>query len=112
MRCALPKTVHFDSYKVQDQQKFVWPPSFALARAYVDQLERSKGLSAGEIQAVRDGLSAAEKAKGSQRRIALIKIALQLNGDVSGPSDPDKVKLVSAAVNDLSRRSDNFVNKR
>ena len=38
------KTVHFDYLNAQDQQKFVWPPSFALARAYLDQLERSKGL--------------------------------------------------------------------
>ena len=43
----------------------VWPASFALARAYVDQLERSKGLEPGRIAAVRQGLAGAEKAKGS-----------------------------------------------
>ena len=97
------KTVHFDSYNVQDQQKFVWPASFALARAYVDQLERSKGLSATELQAVRDGLTGAEKAKGQQRRTALTKIAAQLTGDVAGSSDPEKVKLAGAAVTDLAK---------
>ena len=40
------KTVHLDYLNAQGQPKFVWPPSFALARAYVDQLERSSGLSA------------------------------------------------------------------
>src|SRR5215831_16623912 len=44
------KTVHFDSYNVQDQQKFVWPASFPLAKAYVDQLERSNGLPTAKIQ--------------------------------------------------------------
>ena len=34
------KTVHFDYLNVQDQPKIVWPASFALARAYLDQLER------------------------------------------------------------------------
>ena len=34
------KTVHFDYLNTQGQPKLVWPPSFALARAYVDQLER------------------------------------------------------------------------
>src|SRR5206468_3345102 len=47
------KTVHFDYYNTQGQQKFVWPPSFALARAYVDQLERSAGLAPSRISAVR-----------------------------------------------------------
>ena len=59
------KTVHFDSYNTQDQQKFVWPPSFSLAKAYLDQLERSNGLAAAEIQSTRDSLAAAEQANGS-----------------------------------------------
>ena len=45
------KTVRFDFYNTQMQQKFVWPPSFALAKAYLDQLERSNGLAAEKIQA-------------------------------------------------------------
>jgi hypothetical protein len=96
------KTVHFDAYNTQDQQKFVWPPSFALARAYLDQLERSKGLSAAEIQAARDVLASAEREKG-QRRAALTKLAVQLNTDLSASSDQGKVKLLSAAVSDLAR---------
>ena len=40
------KTVHLDYLNTQGQPKFVWPPTFALARAYVDQLERSQGLEA------------------------------------------------------------------
>ena len=43
------KTVKMASWNPQDQQKIVWPPSFALARAYLDQLERSKGLAADAI---------------------------------------------------------------
>jgi hypothetical protein len=38
-------TVRLEEFNAQGQPRFdLWPPSFALARAYVDQLERS-GLS-------------------------------------------------------------------
>jgi hypothetical protein len=97
------KTVHFDSYNVQDQQKFVWPPSFALVRAYVDQLERSNGLAAAEIRSTRDALTAAEKEKGQQRRTALTKLATQLNAGVAKSTDQAKVKLLFAAVTDLAK---------
>ena len=39
------KTVHFDFLNVQDQPKLVWPATFVLARAYVDQLVRDNGLA-------------------------------------------------------------------
>jgi hypothetical protein len=97
------KTVHFDSYNTQDQQKFVWPPSFALARAYTDQLERSSGLATARIKAVRDALTAAERVPGTQRRAALTQLATQLNGDVQASTDQAKVKLLSAAVSDLAK---------
>jgi hypothetical protein len=96
-------TVHFDSYNTQDQQKFVWPPSFSLAKAYLDQLERSNGLSTAEIRASRDSLAAAEQGKGQQRRNALSKLAAQLSTDLPASTDQDKVKLLAGAVSDLAK---------
>jgi hypothetical protein len=80
-------TVHLDYLNTQGQRKLVWPPSFALARAYVDQLERSHGLEAGKIAAVRESLAAAEKAKGAERRDALTALATTLDADASGASE-------------------------
>ena len=97
------KTVHFDFWNTQDQQTFVWPPSFALAKAYVDQLERSKGLSAARITAVRSALDSAEKASGGARRTALTALATSINADAAGSSDQSKVKLLAAAVTDLAK---------
>jgi hypothetical protein len=97
------KTVHFDSYNTQDQRKFVWPPSFALAKAYLDQLERSNGLPAASIQSTRASLAAAEKATGQQRRAALTQLATQLNSEVLSSADQAKIKLLSAAVSDLAK---------
>src|SRR5437867_4112673 len=97
------KTVHFAYYNTQDQQKFIWPPSLPLARAYLDQLERAKGLSPERIESARDALAAAERASGRQRRTALTQLATQLNSEVAGSSDPEKMKLLVSAVTDLTK---------
>jgi hypothetical protein len=97
------KTVHFDYLNTQGQPKLVWPPSFALARAYVDQLQRSNGLSAARITAIRQALASAESASGSQRSDALNQLGTQLNADVSGSTDSPRVQLLAAAVRDLAR---------
>jgi len=96
------KTVHMEYLNTQGQPKFVWPPSFALARAYVDQLERNKCLSSARISAVRSALSSAEKASGSARKDALTTLSTQLNGDVSGSCDGARVQKLSNAVKDLA----------
>jgi len=96
------KTVHLDYLNAQGQPKMVWPPSFALARAYVDQLERSKCLSPSRISAVRQELSSAEKASGAQRKSALTALSTQLEGDARGSCDAPRVGKLSGAVKDLA----------
>jgi hypothetical protein len=96
------RTVHLDYLNAQGQPKFSWPPSFALARSYVDQLERSKCLSADRISAVRQSLTNAELAPATQRRDALTQLATQLQGDASGSCDAPKVGMLQRAVRDLS----------
>ena len=96
------KTVHLDYLNAQGQPKNVWPPSFALARSFVDQLERNKCLSVGRITAVRQALSGAERASGVQRRDALTQTATQLDGDARGSCDAGKVRMLERAVRDLA----------
>ena len=96
------KSVHYDYLNAQGQPKMVWPPSFALARAYVDQLERSKGLATGRITAVRQALAGAESASGSARQSALHALAGQVDGDAKG-ADAGKVRMLAGAVRDLAR---------
>jgi hypothetical protein len=86
----------------QGQPKFVWPPSFALARAYLDQLERSTGLSAGRIAAMRQGLAGAEKASGGARSAALTKLADEVGSEAGGSSDGAKVGKLATAMRDLA----------
>ncbi|GAB5408153.1 MAG: hypothetical protein BalsKO_05180 [Balneolaceae bacterium] len=46
------KTVKLDYLNAQGHPMFVWPSTTALAKAYVDQLDREKGLDAASITSV------------------------------------------------------------
>ena len=96
------KTVHLDYLNAQEQRKFVWPPSFAKARAYLDQLERTNGLAVERIAATREGLASAETLSGDPRQQALKRLAAQVNGDASHATDRAKVHTLSAAITELS----------
>jgi hypothetical protein len=95
------KTVRWDYLNAQEQRKFVWPASYAKARAYLDQLERTSGLDAARISAVRTDLASAEKMSGRTRQQALKKLAAQLNADAVRATDGAKVRLAAAAVTEL-----------
>ena len=99
------KTVHFDFFNTQGQPKLVWPPSFALARSFADQLERSNGLTAGRLAATRQALASAESASGSQRRDVLTQLAAQLDVDARTSNDAGKVQALARAVRDLAAAS-------
>ena len=90
------KTVQWEFLNAQEQRKIVWPPSFAKARAYLDQLERSSGLASARIAASRKALAAAEQASGSAKREALSRLAADLQKDAASAGDGAKVRLLTA----------------
>jgi len=96
------KTVRLEYLNTQGQPKFVWPPSFALVKAYVDQLERGKCLSAARVAAVRQEITNAERSSGPARHDTLTRLASQLEGDVQGSCDGPKVQKLAQAVTNLS----------
>ena len=96
------KLVHFDFLNVQDQQKLVWPASFVVARAYVDQLVRGKGLSKDRTSAISTALAGAEKLSGGARSTALTQLAAQLDADAQSSSDATRVRALTTVVRDLA----------
>jgi len=96
------KSVHFDEFNTQGQLRFVWPSTFALARAYVDQLERSHGLAPDRILAVRQALTSAERASVAGRHSALTQLAVQLEGDASGSGEATRVNTLAKTLRDLA----------
>jgi hypothetical protein len=99
---AAAKTVRFDEFNTQGQPALVWPMTFALARAYVDQLERSHGLSADQVSSVRNGLKSAEGASGAARQSTLNQLATQVDGDAQSSSDGAKVRTLASTVRGLA----------
>jgi len=97
------RLIHFDYLNAQDQQKLVWPPSFVVARAYLDQLARSNGLAPDKVSAARGALARAERLSGLDRRDALARLATQLNADAQGAADQAKARTLAAAVTDLAK---------
>ncbi len=98
------KLVHFDFLNVQGQPKLVWPPSFVVARALVDQLTRSRGLSDVRLGAIRGELATAEGLSGSRRSDALNRLSSDLDRDAASSSDQARVKMLSPSVRELATR--------
>jgi hypothetical protein len=96
------RTVRWDYLNAQEQRRIVWPASFAKARAFLDQLERSNGLAAARVTALRTDLEAAEKLAGAPRQAALKKLGTQIGADVKASTDQPKVRMLSEAVRELA----------
>ena len=99
---AAAKLVHLEYFNTQDQPKITWSPSFAVARAYLDQLARSNGLSPDRITAVRQALDRSERANGQARRDALTQLAVSLAQDAAASSDRAKLQKLGSVVSDLA----------
>ena len=98
------KTVRMTYLNAQQQPKFVWPASFALSRAYLDQLERASAYTADKIATVRQELLRAENLKGQARKDALTALSTQLHTDArSAAADQPKAHLFASSVGDLAK---------
>jgi hypothetical protein len=58
---------------VQNQQKIEWPAQLVVAKAYLDQLERSKALPQERINAVRKAVRGAEKSHMDAGKVSALK---------------------------------------
>ncbi len=62
------KTVRMSEFNVQNQQRIEWPRQLIVAKAYVDQLERSQALSADQITALRTAIQ--KRDSGNLKKMA------------------------------------------
>jgi hypothetical protein len=58
------KTVQVAELNVQNQQRIVFPRKLVVAKAYIDQLERSQSLPADKISELRQAIQKAESSNG------------------------------------------------
>lgn len=95
------KLVHLDYLNVQGQQKMVWPAHVAVVRAYLDQLERGRGMSADKIRSTRAAIDAADRLMGDARKSAFATLATQLHTDARSAADPNRAHAMASAVGAL-----------
>ena len=67
------KAVHVTEFNVQNQQKIEWPRQLVVAKAYVDQLERSQALPADRIAVLRQAIQSAESSHMKPSELAKLK---------------------------------------
>jgi hypothetical protein len=67
------KTVRMAELNVQNQQRIEWPARLVVARAYLDQLERSQALPADKIVAVRNAIQSAESSDMNRSELAKLQ---------------------------------------
>jgi hypothetical protein len=67
------KTVQVAELNVQNQQKIEWPAQLVVAKAYLDQLERSQALPADQLAAVRKQIQSAESSHLSPTELAKLQ---------------------------------------
>jgi hypothetical protein len=94
--------VHLDQFNAQMQEPIEWPASFAVSRAYVDQLARATSLATTEIANVRRDLDAAERVSGEARRSALTRLATRVDAFSKIGPDAPRVSALAASIRKLA----------
>jgi hypothetical protein len=74
------KSVMVSELNVQNQQQIVWPKTLVVAKAYVDQLERSGSMSAADIASVRAAIDSNNKGKMKKLSKSIAKNAASATG--------------------------------
>jgi hypothetical protein len=93
------KTVRVAELNVQNQQKIEWPAQLVVAKAYVDQLERSQALPAERIAALREAIHGAETSHMNGKKVAKLKgMAASLEASATAAKSPaDATRLQALA---------------
>jgi hypothetical protein len=100
------KTVRVAELNVQDQQKIDWPAKLVVAKAYVDQLERSQALPAERIAALRKAISGAEDSHMSKSKVAKLSVmAPSLEKNAATAKSPTDSKRLHALADILKHPS-------
>ena len=93
------KTVRVSELNVQNQQKIEWPAQLVVAKAYLDQLTRSRALPAKQISDLEKAIKSAEKSHLNEKKVAKLKeLTPALEASASAAKSPvDQTRLTALA---------------
>jgi hypothetical protein len=98
------KSVHVADLNVQDQQKIEWPRNLLVAKAYVDQLERSQALPADQVASLRQAIQSAEASHLNKKEAAKLKgLATPLEQSAAAAKSPADSNRMQALAEILKR---------
>lgn len=94
------KAVRVSELNVQNQQKIEWPRQLVVAKAYIDQLERSQALPSEQVATLRQALQTAETKKKAGGLKALASSLDKSAGSAKDAADAARMR----AAADILRR--------
>jgi hypothetical protein len=89
-----------NDFNVQCQPHYVWPASFVVARAYLDQLTRNKALPQERVDALNAAMKDVEGANAAARRAAVTRLdglAAELAKDAAAARGLDAARMRACA---------------
>jgi hypothetical protein len=95
------KAVRVAELNVQNQQKIEWPRQLVVAKAYLDQLERSQALPADQIASLRQAIQRAERNRRELQKLKNFAPSLEKSAGLT-KSAADSARL--QAVAEILRR--------
>ena len=101
--------VRNDELNTQEQMKIAWPANSAVAKAYIDQLTRSKAMPPERARSLTTALDRADGVRSGKDKNAaatldqLDALAKQLEADAAAASGRDAARLNSLAVTVTAR---------
>ncbi|HEV8212086.1 MAG TPA: hypothetical protein VGP77_18315, partial [Vicinamibacterales bacterium] len=96
--------IRSEELNTQEQTKIVWPAAMPVARAYLDQLTRSKGIQPERARAVKAAIDRADGIRTGKERGAadvlaqLDAVVVQLETDAGSASGRDQIRLKALAA--------------
>jgi hypothetical protein len=90
------KAVRVAELNVQNQEKIEWPRQLVVAKAYVDQLERSQALPSSQIAALRQAIKSAEGNRKELGKLASLAPSLEKSAGLA-KSAADSARLQALA---------------
>jgi hypothetical protein len=87
------KLVQVNELNVQNQQKLVWPSHLTVARAYLDQLDRSQALPDKRLKDLTKAVESAQKSKLGKKELAKLQaLAPSVKADATTAKTPADAK--------------------
>ncbi len=97
---AAANLVRFEEFNSQNQPRYVWPPSFVVAKAYLDQMVRAKTIDPARAKALETALDRGDT-RGGRNAASLDELdqmAGQLETDAAVPGRPDAARMRAMAA--------------